>query len=121
MHTLALRGDDDLSLYIDAHEGFRGKTELITAALEHFRNCQLSKFRNVADGQYTVALAETEDWLDHANPAVDASTFLHLLESIAISCRIAHRAGATDIVKQVAHRHGVSLTGSSPGEHLGRS
>jgi hypothetical protein len=110
MHTLPLSLDDLLNEYLDEHDGFVTKAALMTAALKHFRDCHLAKYRDVSEGQTGRAYGMVENWLKDDRPLYTLSEFLFLLEAIPISCRFDLSAtGDRDLIDQVAGRLDVSL------------
>ncbi|WP_316173157.1 hypothetical protein [Bradyrhizobium sp. SZCCHNRI2049] len=110
MHTLALSLGDSLNEYLDDHEGFVTKAALMTAALKHFKDCHLAKYRDVNEGQTGRAYALVETWLAQEKSSCTITEFLFLLESIPITCRFDVRSiGDHLLVNQVAKKLDINL------------
>lgn len=109
MHTLALRKGEALDRYLDGHAGFRQKTDLMLAALEHFQKCPHSVLRNVSWDEKDRAVVFTEEWLESDEPTYDVDSFVKLIDYISIACRTHHKTGDVDLVVRVARRLGVAI------------
>jgi hypothetical protein len=110
MHTIPLNLDDALNEYLDEHEGFVTKAALMAAALKHFRDCHLAKYRDVSEGQTGNAYDSVERWISDNKSTYTVIEFLFLLESIAVSCRFdVTNIGSRELIDQVAGRLDVRL------------
>jgi hypothetical protein len=131
MHSFPLSASDSLNKYLDDHVGFPHKTDLIAAALSHFRACIYSKYRDVSKEQHDRATHRSGSFVQRTRsdfadfPEMNVEQLQALLEDIAIifgglDDRWVHEHGAAHSslfwvqMQMIADRIGVVLHDDDP-------